>query len=135
MKNNNYDSLKKDYLKKDNKNNTTRFFSGLNEVLSIELYREKKKKKEIRQHNIIYTFRYAVIIFIIGLLLVLSISPIMRKIYIERKYQQLVYNELTFSYDDYIENYYDEHEYFVDDYLSISVNGFSEENISLWQTF
>ena len=118
--NNDYNNLKKNYYRINKNSNQYRFFSGLNNFLSIGLYQSKTKKKN---YPMIYRLKYAIIIFVVGMLLVLSVSPVMHRVYIEKKYKQMLFNELTFSYNDTIDASYEEQEYFINEYLYIDVDG------------
>ena len=123
--NNDYNNLKHNYYK--NKGNTNSFFSGLKEISGLELYKEKKKT-HVHVYNMIYNLKYAIIIFIIGLLLIISISPFMHRIYIEKKYKQVLYNEIISSYFvDVCEISYEEsidlQDEFINNYLDTGVNG------------
>lgn len=114
MNNDKYHILKKNNKNKDTK--YTQFFSGMKELKTKKFYKEDKQEKE--QYSLLFTLRYAIILFVLGLVLILSFSPLIYNRYMEKKYSKLLYKELLFSYVDDFERSYDSYNDLNDNFIS-----------------
>ena len=76
--------------------NVDRFFSGLKQFSEFG----SEKTCTFNAKQIAYSLRYAIAIFIIGLVAFISIFPSIHKLYVDSQYKKMLYKELIHSYFD-----------------------------------
>ena len=91
-----YNYMRKRIKINNSMDNVDRFFSGLKQFSEFGV----QKKYDFNIKRITYSLRYAIVIFLIGIIVFISVFPSVHKLYVDAQYKKLLYKELIHSYFD-----------------------------------